>query len=143
MIPRIQTLDAGVAKSLTGFFFDLKKNAVDRICGIFHKHGASCKVSSIHVNGWFGNYDKLGMTRIFVRERWGMDLDAVKERFFFCGDSPNDEPMFRYFPYTAGVKNVLRFKKRLIQLPRFIAGQDGGEGFIEIADALLKGRKER
>ena len=39
---------------------------IERICAIFRKHGATCKVSSIHVNGWFGNYDKLGMTRIMA-----------------------------------------------------------------------------
>ncbi|NQT55494.1 MAG: HAD-IIB family hydrolase, partial [Desulfobacteraceae bacterium] len=62
----------------------LDRKAVDQICNIFKKHGATCKVSSIHVNGWFGDYDKLKMTKIFVHERWGLDLDANKEQFLFC-----------------------------------------------------------
>jgi hypothetical protein len=120
----------------------LDRKAVERICEIFRKHGATCKVSSIHVNGWFGNYDKLGMTKTFVQERWRLDLDANKERFLFCGDSPNDEPMFQYFPYTAGVKNILDFAGRMSHLPAFIATQDGGEGFAEIVETILKRRAE-
>jgi hypothetical protein len=81
------------------------------------------------------------MTKRFVRERWGMDLDNNKERFLFCGDSPNDEPMFRYFPHSAGVRNVLRFADQMKYLPEFVAGQDGGEGFAEIVEVILEGRK--
>lgn len=116
----------------------LDRRAVDRICEIFRKHGATCKISSIHVNGWFGDYDKLGMTKAFVQERWGLDLDSNRERFLFCGDSPNDEPMFQYFPYTAGVKNILNFADRMRHLPTHVATQDGGEGFAEIVETILR-----
>jgi HAD superfamily hydrolase (TIGR01484 family) len=116
----------------------LDQEAVDRICEIFKVHGAVCKVSSIHVNGWFGNYDKLGMTKTFVQEQWGLELDKEKQRFLFCGDSPNDEPMFHYFPHTAGVKNVLHFADRLKHLPSYIAHREGGEGFAEIVQVLLR-----
>jgi len=118
----------------------LEQNAVERICEIFQKHGATCKVSSIHVNGWFGDYNKLGMTKTLVRERWDLDLDTEKERFLFCGDSPNDEPMFQYFPHTAGVKNILRFAPHMEHLPSFIASFEGGEGFAEIVETILKRR---
>lgn len=118
----------------------LDREAVDRICEIFKRHGAKCKVSSIHVNGWFGDYDKLAMTKAFVRERWGLETEANRDRFLFCGDSPNDEPMFQYFPVTAGVKNVLRFADRMEYLPSFVASREGGEGFAEIAEVLLQKR---
>ncbi len=118
----------------------LDRKAVDRICEIFKRHGAKCRVSSIHVNGWFGDYDKLGMTKTFVRERWGLEAKANRERFFFCGDSPNDEPMFQYFAITAGVKNVLRFADRMEYLPSFVASREGGEGFAEIVEVLLQKR---
>jgi HAD superfamily hydrolase (TIGR01484 family) len=120
----------------------LNQGAVERICEIFSKHGATCKVSSIHVNGWFGDYDKLGMTKIFTQERWGIDLDANKKQFLFCGDSPNDEPMFHYFRYAAGVKNLLHFADRMKHMPPFIASRDGGEGFAEIVETILKGRSK-
>jgi hypothetical protein len=112
-------------------------HAVERICAIFKKHGATCKVSSIHVNGWFGDYNKLGMTKIMAGELWGIDLDASRSLFLFCGDSPNDEPMFAYFPFSAGVNNVLRFVERMRHLPAFVADREGGEGFAEIADIIL------
>jgi len=120
----------------------LDREAVDRICGILKKHGARYKVSSIHVNGWFGDYDKLVMTKTFVQERCGFDLDANRERFLFCGDSPNDEPMFQYFPNTAGVKNVLNFADRMKFLPSFIANREGGEGFAEIVETILQHRAQ-
>jgi HAD superfamily hydrolase (TIGR01484 family) len=116
----------------------LEWDAVERICEIFKKHGATCKVSSIHVNGWFGDYDKLKMMKIFAEERWRLDLDTHKEQFFFCGDSPNDEPMFQYFPYSVGVKNVLRFADHMTHLPAFITNQEGGEGFAEIVQHILR-----
>lgn len=110
----------------------LSEAAVQGICRIFRKHGAECKVSSIHVNGWFGQYDKLQMTKTLAQERWGLDLDGAKSHFLFCGDSPNDEPMFAYFPYSAGVSNVRRFADRMQHHPSFAAGKEGGEGFAEI-----------
>ena len=116
----------------------LDRAQVTRICEIFKRHGAQCKVSSIHVNGWFGDYDKLKMTKTFVRERWGLDLDENKKRFLFAGDSPNDEPMFRYFPLSVGVKNVLNFADRMKYLPAFVADKEGGYGFAEIAETILR-----
>ena len=111
--------------------------SIDRICAIFKKHGATCKVSSIHVNGWFGDYNKLSMTKIMAGELWGVDLEANRGRFLFCGDSPNDEPMFEFFSFSAGVNNVLRFAERMQHLPAFVAEREGGEGFAEIAETIL------
>jgi len=110
---------------------------VERICGIFKKHGATCKVSSVHVNGWFGDYNKLGMTKLLVLEQWGLMLNDQKNRFIFCGDSPNDEPMFEYFPHAAGVRNIFNFAERMKHLPTFVASQEGGEGFAEIVNTIL------
>jgi HAD superfamily hydrolase (TIGR01484 family) len=120
----------------------LEKGDVEKICHIFESHGAHCKVSSIHVNGWFGSYDKLSMTKAFAGERWGIDLDLKKKRFCFCGDSPNDEPMFRYFPCSFGVRNVLSFADRMVYLPAFIARHEGGEGFAEIVETVIRQRKK-
>jgi len=113
---------------------------VEKICAIFKKHGAICKVSSIHVNGWFGDYNKLQMTQRFVQEHWGLNLDQNRDRFLFCGDSPNDESMFEYFPNSVGVKNVLRFADQLKYPPAYVASSDGGKGFPEIAAHILHHR---
>jgi len=116
----------------------LGQNDVERICDIFKKYGATCKVSSIHINGWFGDYDKLKMTKIFVQERWSLNLDTNKTQFLFVGDSPNDEPMFQYFPHSVGVKNVLNFADRMKHVPAYVAAKEGGKGFAEIAEILLR-----
>jgi HAD superfamily hydrolase (TIGR01484 family) len=76
----------------------LPDTAVDRIVAIFEKAGAQAKVSSIHVNGWFGAYDKLSMARILLEQAFGIDWGTARESVLFAGDSPNDEPMFAAFP---------------------------------------------
>jgi HAD superfamily hydrolase (TIGR01484 family) len=119
----------------------LGPEAVKKICQVFKSHGATCKVSSIHVNGWFGKYDKLGMLKRFVKERFGLDLDAEKGSFAYCGDSPNDEPMFKYFPISVAVRNVMRFVDQMEALPACITSQEGGEGFAEFAKYVLVHRK--
>ena len=68
--------------------------AVAKIVTLMQAAGLTAKVSSIHVNGWFGEYDKLSMTRTLMRECFELDLDARKDEFVFVGDSPNDAPMF-------------------------------------------------
>ena len=80
------------------------------------------------------------MTKTLVQERCGIDLDANRERFLFCGDSPNDEPLFQYFPCSAGVQNVLRFADRMKSLPSFVASREGGEGFAEIVETIVQRR---
>jgi HAD superfamily hydrolase (TIGR01484 family) len=115
----------------------LDADAVARIKGIFEAEGAVAKISSIHVNGWFGEYDKLSMSRRFAAEILGFDLDAQKENVVFCGDSPNDAPMFGFFPNACGVANVLDFRGRMSHEPAWIATRKGGEGFVEIAQTLL------
>jgi HAD superfamily hydrolase (TIGR01484 family) len=118
----------------------LPAEAVDRIVALFAEAGAVAKVSSIHVNGWFGSYDKLSMTRRFAADELGLDLDQNADRFIFCGDSPNDAPMFGYFPYACGVANVRDFENRMPALPAFVAERHGGEGFVEIANHILSAR---
>jgi hypothetical protein len=94
-------------------------------------------VSSIHVNGWFGTYDKLAMTRTLLADVYGEALDDARDDVVFAGDSPNDAPMFGYFPQAVGVANVRRFLDRLTALPAYITQREAGEGFSELADVLL------
>jgi HAD superfamily hydrolase (TIGR01484 family) len=115
----------------------LPESTVEQIVGIFESHGAIAKVSSIHVNGWFGNYDKLSMCREFAKRELQLDLEQNKNLFAFAGDSPNDEPMFGYFQNSFAVANIQNFKSRIQHLPTYVASQDGGAGFVEIAKALL------
>ncbi|GFK92524.1 hypothetical protein NNJEOMEG_00349 [Fundidesulfovibrio magnetotacticus] len=118
----------------------LPMEEVQRIKALFEAAGAVAKISSIHVNGWFGDYDKLTMTRLFFREVLGEDLDAVREQVVFAGDSPNDAPMFAFFPNSVGVANVLDLKDHMEALPGYVTGARGGEGFAELARALVSAR---
>ncbi len=118
----------------------LRPEAVNRILSLFASAGAVAKVSSIHVNGWFGHYDKLSMAKIFAVDALGLDLDAVRERFVFCGDSPNDAPMFGFFPQSCGVANVREHESRMSAMPAYVAERRGGAGFVEIADRILAAR---
>lgn len=118
----------------------LAQGEVERVLALFEEAGAVAKLSSIHVNGWFGSYDKLSMTRRFAADVLGIDLDADKARFIFTGDSPNDGPMFSFFPNSCGVANVTDFAGGETALPAFVACGRGGEGFVEIASRLLAAR---
>ena len=73
----------------------------------------TAKVSSIDVNGWFGQYDKLTTTKKMFDELFGIDLAAKKSRYVFVDDSPNDQPMFAFFPHSVGVANVGDFISQL------------------------------
>jgi HAD superfamily hydrolase (TIGR01484 family) len=115
----------------------LPREAIDRIVAIMEAEGLTAKVSSIHVNGWIGRYDKLAMTRIFLADALAIDLDAQRERFVFVGDSPNDAPMFAYFPNAVGVANVRSHLDRIATPPAWITRAEAGEGFVELVDALL------
>ena len=114
---------------------------IAHIVKIFEAHGAHAKVSSIHVNGWFGDYDKLTTSRLMMRELFGVDLEAARTRYVFSGDSPNDAPMFGFFPNAVGVANVRDFAADMDHLPRWITAARSGAGFVELARALIAARR--
>jgi HAD superfamily hydrolase (TIGR01484 family) len=118
----------------------LPAHAVDKIVALMHESGLTAKVSSIHVNGWFGDYDKLAMTRTLFTECFGIDLDSRKNEFVFAGDSPNDAPMFAYFPHAVGVANIKAYAGRIAAEPAYITRGASGAGFRELADFLLAAR---
>jgi HAD superfamily hydrolase (TIGR01484 family) len=118
----------------------LPRAAVARIVAVMESEGLTAKVSSIHVNGWFGGYDKLSTTRLMLAEDFGIDLDGEKDTLVFAGDSPNDQPMFACFPNSVGVANVTRMADLMTVLPRYVTPSEGSEGFAELADAILSVR---
>ncbi len=115
----------------------LSKEAVNLIVQIFHEMGAMAKISSIHVNGWFGDYDKLAMTKCFFKEIFQLDLCNNKNSVIFSGDSLNDAPMFAYFPHGVGVANISHFLDELPTKPAWVTREKGGYGFAEMVDVLL------
>ena len=116
----------------------LPLTAAERIAELMRHAGLTARVSSIHVNGWFGEYDKLATTRVLFKERFSLDLEGSAARtVVFVGDSPNDAGMFAYFENSVGVANVRRFPG--LQ-PNFITQAESGAGFAELAAHLLGDR---
>jgi HAD superfamily hydrolase (TIGR01484 family) len=118
----------------------LPRESIDTIVRMFEDAGAIAKVSSIHVNGWFGHYDKLSMSRRLLADAFGIDLEREPGRAVFVGDSPNDEPMFAAVPLSVGVANIIDYTTRLRHLPAFVTRGRSGAGFVELSDHLLAGR---
>jgi HAD superfamily hydrolase (TIGR01484 family) len=121
----------------------LGDDAVDRIVAIMRAAGMTAKVSSIHVNGWFGSFDKLTMARRVLSEVFSINIDEDNRTVVFVGDAPNDSPMFAFFENSVGVANVHDFRDRLAAEPTYVTGSASGAGFGEVAAALLEARNTR
>lgn len=115
----------------------LPLEAAERIAALMREAGLTAKISSIHVNGWFGGYDKLAMTKVLFAEKFGISLDAANGDYAFAGDSPNDAPMFAYFENSIGVANIARFAGRLPAQPKYVTQAQAGAGFSELVAHLL------
>jgi len=121
-------------------FVHLTPSAIAHALQIMRSEGMNASVSSIHINGWFGEHNKLQGARWAVRELLGRDLDAELTRWVFIGDSTNDELMFEAFPHSVGVANVRRFEAQLTHQPRYVTPGERGAGFAEMAAAVLSAR---
>jgi HAD superfamily hydrolase (TIGR01484 family) len=115
----------------------LPAEKVNDIVAVFTLHGATAKVSSIHVNGWFGGYDKLTTSLLILKDEFGFDAEAHEDEVVYVGDSPNDAPMFAYFSNSIGVANVMRFRDQLAAAPRWVTRHESARGFAELAERLL------
>jgi HAD superfamily hydrolase (TIGR01484 family) len=115
-------------------------DSAERIAALMRAAGLNAKISSIHVNGWFGGYDKLATCRLLFSERFGLDLDRANEECVFVGDSANDAPMFGFFEKSVGVANVRSFEGRLDAAPKYVTRAAAGAGFVELVEHLLRGR---
>lgn len=108
-----------------------------RIAALMREAGLNARISSIHVNGWFGNYDKLAMTKQLFAEFFNCGPASLQQEFAFAGDSPNDAPMFSYFDVSVGVANVLRFAGHIETPPKYVTPNAAGAGIAELAAHLL------
>ncbi len=118
----------------------LSMEEVQEIVKIYEKYGATAKISSIHVNGWFGDFNKLKMTQIFAKEVLGLSLEDELDKVLFIGDSPNDQSMFEFFHISVGVANITKFTNIITHPPRYITKKESGLGFAEMVSVLLSKR---
>jgi HAD superfamily hydrolase (TIGR01484 family) len=113
---------------------------VDDVRAMVRRRGMTSRVSSIHINAYFGDYDKLDMARLAVRELWDEDLEATRDEWLFIGDSANDAAMFQFFPLSVGVANVKAVLPHLPTPPAYVTRGEGGAGFAQAVRALLAAR---
>ena len=118
-------------------FTHLPPDKIAQVVAIMQSEGMTAMVSSIHINGWFGEHNKLTGARWAVQELFGRNLDAEIDNWAFIGDSTNDQLMFEAFGNSIGVANVRRFEGQLAHLPRYITAGERGAGFAEVARAML------
>lgn len=121
-------------------FTRLPQAQIEAVVQLMQSEGMTVTVSSIHINGWYGEHDKLAGARWIVRELWGRDLEAELDRWVYVGDSTNDQVMFQHFVHSVGVANIRRFETQLTHPPGYITTGERGAGFAELAAHLLKGR---
>ncbi|MES2957672.1 MAG: HAD-IIB family hydrolase [Pseudomonadota bacterium] len=118
-------------------FTQLDEATIERVAVLMRSEGMNATVSSIHINGWFGEHDKLFGARWMLRRLYGRDLDAELGRWVYVGDSTNDQAMFGHFPLSVGVANLRDFAERLHTWPAYITEGERGAGFAEVAARLL------
>ena len=157
--PRLQAVAAQVLRSVPGTqlardsagrvtdiaidhseFTHLPRAAIDAVVALMRAQGMNATVSSIHINGWFGNHDKWSAAQWMLQRLFGRPLLPEIERWVYVGDSTNDQLMFDRFPFAVGVANLRRFAAELRVWPAYITQAERGEGFAEAVRAVLAAR---
>jgi HAD superfamily hydrolase (TIGR01484 family) len=128
------TLDVGEREKVA-------PEVVERARAFFHARGLRTILSSVHLHATFEGDDKASGAMRMLRERLGWDAGVSRARAAFVGDSENDSACFCAFSTTVGVANVARWVPRLSVPPRFVTVASMGEGFAELARALVSARK--
>ncbi|MFW7381208.1 MAG: HAD-IIB family hydrolase [Oligoflexus sp.] len=100
--------------------------------------GACAAISNIHLNIWFGDYNKAQTVIELFNELYHVCNFELCRRSFYIGDSPNDEPMFRLIDASFGVKNVELFLDRLCYKPAAISSDAEAFGAYDILRSILE-----
>jgi len=101
---------------------------------------AHWSLSSIHLHATFDVDDKASGAVRFCAHELEQEAGSAAVRFGFIGDSYNDASCFAAFRTTFGVANVKSSIMRLSVPPRYVAAGSMGEGFAEVARAILAKR---
>lgn len=114
---------------------------VDALLSLCKNSGAHAKLSSIHVNTWFGDYDKRTGFDTWVKQGL-LSKKVPSDAWIFIGDSPNDEPLFASFKHSVGVANLKQYLPRLKNPPVWITQKPSGQGFSQMAARLIRSTKK-
>ena len=120
----------------------LDQEGVAKICQIVEEEGATYKVSSIHINCWFGDYNKVACFKLFLEDFTGKSLSELQQYIVFIGDSPNDEPIFKELENGIAVANIKKFLPDLAYPPKYITTHETAEGFCEAINVILTKRND-
>jgi HAD superfamily hydrolase (TIGR01484 family) len=118
-------------------FTHLSPQRMAQVVQLMQQEGMHATVSSIHINAWYGEHNKLHGARWIVRQLFDRDLDAELDRWAYIGDSTNDQLMFEAFTHSVGVANIARFVPQLTHLPRYVTQGERGSGFTQFSQHLL------
>jgi hydroxymethylpyrimidine pyrophosphatase-like HAD family hydrolase len=118
----------------------LPADRVDTIAREIVAAGARTTRSSVHLHATFDADDKASGAVSFLHRMFKEDAGAALSRYAFVGDSGNDSACFAAFRTTFGVANVAAHLARIAVPPRYVTPSSMGEGFAEIARALIASR---
>jgi HAD superfamily hydrolase (TIGR01484 family) len=119
-------------------FTHLPPERIAQVVQLMRSEGMHATVSSIHINAWYGEHNKLQGARWITQQLFGRSLDTEMDKWAYIGDSTNDQLMFEAFAHSVGVANIARFVPQLAHLPRYVTTGERGAGFRQFSDALLK-----
>jgi HAD superfamily hydrolase (TIGR01484 family) len=122
-------------------FTRLSDEGIARVVALMRAEGMTATVSSIHINGWFGDHSKWSGACWMVRELWGRELAAEAHRWIYVGDSTNDQAMFECLPLSVGVANLMHFADQIKIWPTYITEGERGDGFAQVAQRVLAARR--
>ncbi len=120
-------------------FAQLDEGQIEAVCALMREHGLRATVSSIHINGWIGDHNKWTAAHWAVQALLGEAFEP--RQWLYVGDSANDQLMFERLPLTVGVANIARWAPRLQHLPVYVTDAERGDGFAEVAQAVLQARR--
>jgi len=120
----------------------LSDEEIGTICAILDREKITYKLSSIHINCWIGNYDKLTCMELFLQNEVKKSLDEMQGSIIFSGDSPNDEPMFKALDSSFAVANIQNYINMIQHKPTYVSTKLSGDGFVEAVETVLAKRNQ-
>lgn len=115
---------------------------VQEVIQTLHQAGFQARNSTVHINAWFGQFDKGPMALRYLKEVHALCETQAQERWAFIGDAPNDRSMFSLFPRSVGVANIQPFLNEMARdRPACLTRASHGDGFIEFAHLLLEANR--